>query len=218
MTAINLHTLTDDELTDHLEAWLNQNLGELRRLLVPMLRELAKGQPVEPERLANLAGTPVEQTTALLRQAGAEWDESGARLVGFGLTSKPTPHRVGVHDHTLWTWCAVDTLLLPLFIGAPVQIESPCAATGEPIRIHVTPTGVEHVDPAGAVVSLVTPPSVDLAEIRQAVCVPTNFYRDADAAAAWHAAHPQALLLPVAKTFTLYRRAALRVWPELPAA
>ncbi|MDP8931055.1 MAG: organomercurial lyase [Actinomycetota bacterium] len=50
---------------------------------------------------------------------------------------------------------------------------------------------------------------------RQAVCTAQNFYRDTNAAAAWHAEHPQALLLPVAEASALYRQAALRVWPEL---
>jgi alkylmercury lyase len=219
MTSVNLHTLSDDALTDHLAAWFTQTLplDEERRLLVAALRELAGGQPVDPQRLAALAGMGVEQTVALLRQAAAEWDHSGTRLVGFGLTSTPTRHRFQVHGHPLWTWCAVDALLFPVLIGAPAQTTSPCAATGTPIRIQATPTGVERVDPAGAVVSIVTP-AVDLAQVRQAVCAAQNFYRDADAAAAWQAAHPQALLLPVAKGFALFRRAALRVWPELRAA
>ncbi len=101
---------------------------------------------------------PLEQTIALLHHAGAEWERSGARLVGFGLTSQPTPHRLQMNDHTLWTWWAVDALFFPVLIGAPAQIESPCAATGDPIRIQATPTGVQHVEPAGAVVSIVTPP------------------------------------------------------------
>ena len=218
MTAVDLHTLSDDALTDHLVAWFRQTLPlpEQRRLMVPALRELAGGQPVEPQRLAALAGVGVEQTIALLRQAAVEWDPSGTRLVGFGLTSTPTPHRFRVHGHALWTWCAVDAIFFPVLIGAAAQIESPCAATGELVRTQATPTGVERVDPAGAVVSIVTP-AVDLAEVRQAVCAAQHFYRDAAAAAAWQAGHPQALLLPVAKVFALYRRAALRVWPELAA-
>ena len=52
-----------------------------RRPLVPMLRELASGHPVEPERLAALADLPVEQILALLRQAPSEWDASCALLL-----------------------------------------------------------------------------------------------------------------------------------------
>jgi len=64
MTTVNLHTLTDDQLTKHLVAWFKQTLPleEHRRLMVPMLRELATGQPVQPERLAALGGVPVDQT------------------------------------------------------------------------------------------------------------------------------------------------------------
>lgn len=212
-TTVNLHDLTLDELTDHLAARFKQILPteEYRRLLVPMLRELATGQPVEPERLAALAEVPLEQTLDMLRQAPTEWDPSGKRLVGFGLTSNPTPHRFEIHGHTLWAWCAVDAVLFPVMIGAPARIESPCAATGDPIVIDLTPTDVQRVEPDSAVVSIVAPP-VGIAEVRQAVCAPTNFYRSAEAAAPWQAEHPEALLLPVVDTFELYRRAAAHVW------
>jgi len=50
MTTVNLHELTDEQRSDHLVAWFKQTLPleQHRRLFVPMLRELATGQPVEP--------------------------------------------------------------------------------------------------------------------------------------------------------------------------
>ena len=86
MTTVNLDELNPGELTDHLVAWFKQvlPLEEQRRLMVPMLRELATGQPVEPERLAALADVPVDHVLALLQQAPSEWDPSGERLVGLG--------------------------------------------------------------------------------------------------------------------------------------
>jgi len=215
MTTVNLHTLTDDQLTKHLVAWFKQTLPleEHRRLMVPMLRELATGQPVQPERLAALGGVPVDQTLALLRQAPSEWDPRGTRLVGLGLTSRPTPHRFQVHDQDLYTWCAVDAMFFPVLIGAPARIQSPCVATGDPIQIDLTPAGVEHVEPPSAVVSVVTP-AIDVSEVRQAVCAAQSFFRSAEAASRWHAKHPQALLLPVADMFQLYRRAVLQVWGD----
>jgi alkylmercury lyase len=188
-------------------------LEEQRRLFVPALRELATGRPVEPEQLAALAGVPVEQTLELLRQAPSEWDSSGTRLVGLGLTSQPTPHRFQVGGHSLYTWCAVDALIFPLLIGAPAHVQSPCAATGELIHIDLTPDGVQHVEPSSAVVSVVTP-DIDISEVRQASCVPQNFFRSAEAATQWHTGHPEALLLPVADLFTLYGRAAMQVWGD----
>ncbi len=215
MTTVNLHQLTDEQLTDHLVAWFKQTLPleEHRRLFVPMLRELATGQPVEPQRLAALAGVPLDQTLALLRQAPSEWDPSGTRLVGLGLTMKPTPHRFQVHGHSLYTWCAVDAMFFPVLIGAPARIQSPCVATGDLIQIDLTPASVERVEPSSAVVSVVTP-AIDVSEVRQAVCAAQNFFRSAEAASQWHAEHPETLLLPVADMFQLYRRAVVQLWGD----
>jgi alkylmercury lyase len=214
MSTVKLHERDREQLTEQLVASFTSFPETFRRLIVPALRELAGGQPVQPERLATHAGLPLEQTIALLRESGGEWDPSGKLLVGLGLTSVPTPHRFEVGGHTLWTWCAVDSLLFPVAIGAPARLSSPDATTGDPVRIDLTPTGVQRVEPAGAVVSIVTS-RVDLAQIRPAICGNQNFYRSPATAAPWLAAHPDGHLLPVADTFEVYRRVALRVWPEL---
>jgi len=87
MTAVNLHTLSDDALTDHLAAWFNQTLPlpEQRRLMVPTLRELAGGQPVEPERLAALTASDVEAFVhgAGERQSRVSLQHTVAQLRGF---------------------------------------------------------------------------------------------------------------------------------------
>ena len=218
MTTVNLHRLTDEQLTEHLVAWFRQTLSlEHRHLFVPVLQQLATARPVEPQRLADLAGLPVEQTVALLRQAPGEWDPSGTRLVGLGLTSKPTRHRFQVHGHSLYTWCAVDAMFFPMLIGAPARIQSPCVATGHLIQIDLTPAGVEHVEPSSAVVSVVTP-ATDVSEVRRAVCAAQNFFCSAEAASQWQAEYPQALLLPVTDMFELYRRVVVQVWGvQLPS-
>ena len=214
MTTVDLHRLTDEQLTEHLVAWFKQTLSpEHRRLFVPTLQQLATGQPVEPERLAAQAGLPVDQTQALLRQTPSEWDPSGTRLVGLGLTSKPTRHHFQVHGHNLYTWCAVDAMFFPMLIGAPARIQSPCVATGHLIQIDLTPAGVEHVEPSSAVVSVVTP-ATNVSEVRRAVCAAQNFFRSAEAASQWQAQHPEALLLPVTDMFQLHRRVVGQVWGD----
>jgi hypothetical protein len=56
MTDIRLRELTLEEIADRYAAWLAQVFpGERRRLFVPLLRQLATGQPVDPERPATLA-------------------------------------------------------------------------------------------------------------------------------------------------------------------
>lgn len=144
MTAADLNQLTLDELVDHRVAWL-KTMGseqalpeESRRLFVPLLRELATGQPLDPQRLAGRARVPLEQTLAYLRETPTEWGPSGERVVGWALTSIPTPHRYQTQGQVLWVWCAVDALMFPVVIGAPATIQSPCAATGDPITIDLT--------------------------------------------------------------------------------
>jgi hypothetical protein len=122
---VNLDQLTADQLTQHLAAWYRQTVTEeQRRVLIHSLRELAAGQPVEPARLAALSGLPADRVEALLGQAPSEWDASGQRLVGLGLTMVPTQHRYQVHDHSLWAWCAGDTLMSPVWILARPRTSS----------------------------------------------------------------------------------------------
>lgn len=213
MTAADLKQLNFDELVDHWVTWLRRTLHEdFRRLFVPMLRELAAtGRPVEPQRIADLSGMPLARTLAVLRVNGdTEWDPSGERVAGLGLTGIRTRHRYQVHGHHLWTWCAVDSLLFVPLIGAPARIQSPCLATGDPILLDVTPTGVERVEPATAVVSFLTP----AINSREAACDQNNFYRSADVAADWLAKHPQGRPLPVAEAFEVLRRAGIEVYGE----
>jgi len=63
-------------------------------LLVPLLRLLAAGEPVELGDLASAAGRTVEQTRqALAATPETEYDKDG-QIIGQGLTLRPTRHRV----------------------------------------------------------------------------------------------------------------------------
>lgn len=213
-TQVNLRELDRETLIEHYAGWLNQvHQGERRRLFVPLLRELATGQPVDPDRLAVLAGVSPERTLAWLCES-AEWDESGTRVVGLALTSIQTPHRVEFHGRTMWAWCAPDAIGIAQVIGAPVRIQSSCAAIGDPVRVEVTLTEVMRLEPATTVISFVLP-SPDQPDLRQAACGNANFYRDAEAATGWLTANPQGTVLPVVDAFEVFGRAARRVWPEL---
>ncbi len=165
---------------------------------------LAEGQPVSPERVASMLGLAREETLELLRQRpSTEWDEAG-NIVGAGLTLRPTPHRFKLKDWTLFTWCALDALMFPGLVGQTVQVESPCATTGRPVRVTVTPEGVKQVEPPDAVVSLVAPEASP--DVRRVFCDYVNFFHSAEAAAGWLAEHPGATTLPVAEAYQLGRR------------
>lgn len=178
---------------------------EGQELLPHAIRLLADGEPVPPERLAAAAGWSVEDVEAALSaQASAERDDQG-RLVGFALTLRPTPHRFTVDGRTLFTWCASDTLMLPVMLGRPALVESTCPQTGQPIRIALTPDGVERVDPPAAVTTAVRPRG-QLADVRSATCNHGHFFSSIAATAAWSDAHPDGHIYLVEEAFRLDRQ------------
>jgi len=137
------------------------------------LRLLARGEPVPLDRLAEAVGWPEEAVRGALQgDPAVEWDEAG-RLIGWGLTLRPTPFRLEVEGRSLWTWCALDTLLFPLCLEREARVEASCARTGQSIRFVVSPAGIREIEPAEAVLVLAAPESG--ASIRTAFCRRTVF-------------------------------------------
>lgn len=110
-----------------------------------VLELLAEGEPVPIKCVAAAAGMSASRAGRLLHALGAELDEEG-RLIGLGLTLRPTQHRIELKRRTLYTWCALDTLIFPRFLG-PARVESPCSATGTPIQLTLTPERIEVIAP-----------------------------------------------------------------------
>nr|WP_052478283.1 organomercurial lyase [Kibdelosporangium sp. MJ126-NF4]CEL17390.1 Organomercurial lyase [Kibdelosporangium sp. MJ126-NF4]CTQ91382.1 Organomercurial lyase (EC 4.99.1.2) [Kibdelosporangium sp. MJ126-NF4] len=179
MTDFDLPTLDRAAFADQVAAYHRSFGKDFWRLLWTAVAELASGKPIRPERLAVRARVPLDRTLAIARDAW-EWDARGERLIGAGLTSLATPYRVDIDDRTMWTYCAPDTLQLPVMLGKPVYTHSSCAATSDPIRVHATPTGMESIDPASTVVSFPNPSlRPGLTNVRQLSCEQSSFYRNA---------------------------------------
>ncbi|MCC3318410.1 organomercurial lyase MerB [Nocardia africana] len=190
-------------MTDDLHTSLTEFLrhDDMPRFLGPLVRLVAAGRPVELARIAEAGDIPVEQLRTWLRdQPGTDWDEQG-RLVGFGLTQRETVHRFTVDARVLYTFCAADTLLFPPILGRPALVESPCAATGRPIRIEVGPDAVGATDPETAVVA--QPALCGTADIRATFCDHGHFFVTSDAAREWQARHPGGDVRPVAEFFDI---------------
>lgn len=168
----------------------------------PLLELLADGRPVAIDQLAHATGRdPSQVREALATMPDTEYDDG--RIVGSGLTLRPTPHRFEIGDALLYTWCALDTLIFPAVLGRPAQVSSPCHATGQLIRVTVEPDVVRHVEPATAVVSIVTPDGSG--SIRATFCNEVHFFASADVARDWLEHHPGASVLPVADAYALGR-------------
>jgi alkylmercury lyase len=171
-----------------------------------LVRLLARGNPVSVDELASTARLPEDQVGRLLRsQAGTEWDEGG-RLVGFGLSLRPTQHRYTVAGRTLYTWCATDTLLFTAILGQPAVAESTCPATGRLIRLELSPDAVVSVKPAGAVVTQ-RHRSELIADLRAEVCDHGHFFASHAAASTWATEHPDGQVLAIAEGFDQCRHA-----------
>ncbi|HUZ62325.1 MAG TPA: organomercurial lyase MerB [Acetobacteraceae bacterium] len=189
-------------LTDRLVATVSQVGSALTSpgLYRVLLRLLASGQPVAIARLAAAVGHPADEVQRTV--AGwpdTEYDEQG-RIVGYGLTLRPTPHRFIADGKQLYTWCALDTLFFPAVIGRAAHVESPCAATGVLVRLIVDPAvGVIALDPATAVVSIVTPEQVS--SVRADFCNPGRFFASHDAACDWQRKHPGMTVVAVSDAY-----------------
>jgi alkylmercury lyase len=175
----------------------------LLEIVPPTLGLLARGKPASPEEIAAASRKPPEKVRAALdRFPSTEWDEQG-RVVGLGLTLQLTPHRLELEDSALFAWCALDALLFPVLLGRPASIESPCRSTGSPVRIKVTPAGIETAEPSSAVVSIIA--ARDLASFRSVGCNNTHFFSSPEVASRWLEKHPEASILSVEDAFQLGR-------------
>jgi len=183
---------------------LSERLGgsdDMWRVLRPLAARLLEGRAIPIEEAARLLGCPaaeVEGRLSLL-PAKVERDEEG-RIVGFGLTLRPTRHVFVVDGRRLYTWCALDALLFPILLDREAQVMSPCVTTGVPVSMKITPKGIFDVMPPGAVLSIVTSRS-DGCDLRESFCAHVNFFSSVEAAGARQDGSTE--VLPVAAGFRL---------------
>lgn len=88
--------MTSDVLQDALKAhedFITAQPGQYRFIL-PLLRLLAEGAPVELRHLARVAHYPLEEIQAVMPSFDVEVDQAG-NIVGWGLSLVPTPHQYG---------------------------------------------------------------------------------------------------------------------------
>src|SRR5712692_1152 len=148
-----------------------------------LIQLLVQGRPVAPELLARVLHRELEEVLSILRaHPELEYDEHG-NLVGSGLTLVPTAHQFQVEQHTLFAWCAFDTLTYPVELHLSAHIISRCPVTGRSIRLTVTPEQVLDLDPRDAQVSLVVHEAVGCCHnVREDVCNYGHFFHSPQAA------------------------------------
>jgi alkylmercury lyase len=188
---------------------VNANL-RMRDMFVRLWRLLVEaGEPVSVAQVAAAGGWPVGDVQAELdRQPGVDWSDDG-RVAGFGLTLRPTPHAFTFDGRTVYGFCASDVMSFPAILGRAGIVESTCPATGQHIRVELSPDGVLAVDPPDAVVSKVH--LTQAVENVRDLCDLGHFFSSHEAAAGWSAAHPDGEVVPVADEFGVAGRAMVEL-------
>ncbi|MCW2131698.1 organomercurial lyase MerB [Arthrobacter sp. VKM Ac-2550] len=170
-------------------------------LWLPLLKLVSLGDSVDVSDLTTATGRPAADVrAALAAMTDAEYDGSG-RIVGMGLTQRPTRHRFEVDGEQLYTWCALDTLIFPTLLGASARIESAYDSASTPVRLHAGSSGVTDVEPATAVVSLIKPN--DISSVRTSFCNQVHFFASPSEAEPWLRAHPEGTVIPVKDAYRL---------------
>jgi alkylmercury lyase len=175
-------------------------------LCAQLVRLLANAQPVSPERLAATLGVSRAAVDATLRHVpNVEFDGRG-QIIAAGLSLVPTPHQFRVEGKTLYTWCALDTLMYPLVLQQTAEVSSRCPFTGSSVHLTVTPEGIVALTPADALVSMVVPEAAAArCDVRAVFCQHVHFLAGSAAGAAWQAGHPGSKMLSVEEAFGVAR-------------
>jgi alkylmercury lyase len=190
---------------------------DLSRLLVRLMRELAQGRPVPKERVDQIIGDlGIDRDDAYRFLGGvAERDADGNVFGAMGLSLNNTPHRFYVNGIRMSAWCAGDTLFLPAVLDQTAIVESKSPVTRERVKLTVSPQGVEEVDPAGAVVSIVIvdPNDADMGSVEAiwgTFCHHIFFFASREEAERWASGRDDIEILSVEEAYELGRQISSR--------
>jgi alkylmercury lyase len=167
-----------------------------QRAAIALYRLLAEGRPVACEDLARRAGLdPTDARRLLDEHPGVFFDDGGA-VVGFwGMSLRPTAHRIVVDGLALYAWCAWDTLFLPELIGRTARVQSRCPASDEAIELVVAPARILEARPAETSLSFMRREEPFDADTPRTFCRFVHFFASPDAAAQWTGERPGTFVL-----------------------
>jgi hypothetical protein len=164
------------------ERELRVGLGGARALL-------DAGGPLSPARLARAVEVPLSQVNEILRRHAkmgfVYFDGQGRVAAMWAVGGIDAGHRIEVDGKAGPTWCALDTLLLPVWWQVSARVTSRDPLTGLLISFSVGPGGVADLEPAEAVVSAYEPEGQLTQDVRASFCEFVNFFESAQSAGRW---------------------------------
>lgn len=182
--------------------------AEQQRVALAVYRILAGGEPATPQRIAEEAGVPRATVASDLARWPATFRDGNGAVTGFfGLSSGPHNHRFEVEGQgNVWTWCTYDSLFITEILGVATRVVSECPVSGATIELTLTPTGIDTVEPAGAVMSMIDPELASADDIITSLCQYIRLFVSSDAAETWVAEHPGTFVISIADAFEVARR------------
>ena len=207
-------------LASNLLARLPSMTGEEQRLGLEIYRQLAQGEPVLRSELAEAVKAPTDTVDELLEHPNLKcltYADKQGRIIGFGgLAVREMPHRFKVDGRTLYTWCAWDSLFIPVILGREAEVESPAPGSTVLVRLRVSPNRVERIQPPSAVMSFLLPSAetfqADALKAMASFCHFIFFFPDIDSAAEWTKSRPDTTVISMSDAFELGRRMVSSRW------
>jgi hypothetical protein len=194
-------------------------------------------RPVTTTRLAGALGIPVSDAEALARQ----YSWPGTRVEDGMITIDPERAGLAARRHVQIgdrrfgvTGCGPDIFLYAPLVRPWLRLEETCTVAGTPIRIVFTPSGVESVEPSGAVVAMPHPRILDqvpapcghlgaaagnagetIEDVDASICAQWPLFSSAKAAQGLMARHPDGRVFPIRQAWEL---GFLRKWRDRMSA
>jgi alkylmercury lyase len=176
-----------------------------------LYRLLSEGQPVARAILAERLQASTEVVDRILDGWPGVFLDSERRIVGYWGLSLPaaytSPHQFTIEGRRLAAWCAWDTLFLSNLLGKPAEVESKSPGLAGVVKLLVTPTRVDLVEPEDAHVSFLMPDEAGVQkDIVTTFCHFIHFFPSRITGEAWAAQHPGTFILSVEKAHAIARR------------
>ncbi len=210
-----LSTLTSDLL------FRLPTMTEEERLLgLEIYHQLSSGEPVSTFELGRALKSPPHEVDELLAHPNLKcltYTDSEGHIIGFGgLAVRPMPHRFNLNGLRLYTWCAWDSLFIPVILRQVAEVESPPPGGSGLVRLRVGRDGIERVDPEDAVMSFLLPTAetfrADALKAMASFCHYIFFFPDRESAMAWTAQHPDTKVISIPEAFELGRQMVSARW------
>jgi alkylmercury lyase len=133
----------------------------------------------------------------------AEVDDQGRVAGFFGLSLVPTPHKLMVKGKVLYTWCAMDAIILPQLLLLETLIESVDPLNGQRIQLSVNEDFLDWTDPVPVFISW-TKKNASF-DIRQRFCPQSHLFASQEIAEKWLVKNADISISNVEGAFTFAR-------------